>query len=868
MKTKNKQLKIKQVTLLIAGIFSGSAYAQTEAPTEVTVVVTGLRAGIERNLDDKRKAVNGLEVISSTDIGKFPDTNLSESLQRIPGVTIIRSETGEGKQVNIRGLGPDFSRSEVNGGGGLNSFDFSVLPSELFSKVEVEKSPTAKSIEGGLAGTIRSETAKPFDSEGLSVVGSVGATAGEYGGVRPRMFFQVSNNWDDQFGLAISAASSKTHLRSSQVSFGTWAPFRAVANAAALASAPAALLDAATPRTTAFYNYEEERKNLGLAGTFQARIGKQVDLTLDVIHAKVDGARTDNRPDAPLEGDVSLPVNYTIANGAVTSATFAGIQNRIGTSFRPKEQKLDQQVLRLNVHPDDSWTVSPSLSHQVSEVNDTLNLYSFAINNADLSYVAGGDTPSFSSSKTNFSTRPEAYGFNALVFDRNKTRISDTAGAVDVVKKFFGSPIKAVNFGMRMTKSTSTSNGASSLLLNKPDNFQKFAISSPFHFSGAPANVPASILAVDVSKGKAAFASNTDGFQNGTDFLVTDHGETRNYTVEEKTSAAYLSSDITIDKLDLNLGLRVVRTSTDASGNQLVGTVLSPVSASHSYTDFLPALNTRYTLFQDAYLRSSYSRSLNRPKLGDLSPSQTIDNGALTGVRGNPKLDPYRADQFDLGFEYYWRKGAMFQATYFTKQIGSLISQASVTEIATYPKQLTGLPFTGPISFTQPVNGNSAKVNGIEFGLTSPFYFGPEFLRKFGAVLNYTYANSNASVTSSTGKTTVTALPGLSKNSVNAAIYYDKGGLDSRLAYTWRDDYLRNDATGVQFGGMRFIKAYGQFDYSLNIPVTKNIKIGIDLLNILDTKTKEYSLLSNGNKMTSNITDKERTLLLSLRGNL
>ncbi|MBV5337153.1 MAG: TonB-dependent receptor plug domain-containing protein, partial [Deltaproteobacteria bacterium] len=104
MKTKNKQLKIKQVTLLIAGIFSGSAYAQTEAPTEVTVVVTGLRAGIERNLDDKRKAVNGLEVISSTDIGKFPDTNLSESLQRIPGVTIIRSETGEGKQVNIRGL--------------------------------------------------------------------------------------------------------------------------------------------------------------------------------------------------------------------------------------------------------------------------------------------------------------------------------------------------------------------------------------------------------------------------------------------------------------------------------------------------------------------------------------------------------------------------------------------------------------------------------------------------------------------------------------------------------------------------------------------------------------------------------------------
>lgn len=878
MKTTKQHFKLKEISLLLASLYVGSAHAQAAAAAEAAgapeakaqkleaVVVTGLRSGIERSLKDKEKAVNGVDVISSTDIGKFPDTNLSESLQRIPGVTIARSETGEGKQVNIRGLGPDFSLSVVNGGSGLNGFDFSVLPSELFSRIEVEKSPTAKSIEGGLAGTIRSETLKPFDTPyGLSVAGTLATTFGQYGKVKPKLFLQVANNWDDKFGVSLSAVSSETHFQSSQVSFGTWAPFRAVASSAALASAPAALLDAATPRTTAFYNYTEDRKNLGVAATFQARLGDNADVTLDLIRASARGSRTDDRPDAPLEGGIDLPTAYTLNNGAVTSATFAGIQNRIGTSYRPHTQVLEQQVLRANFRPAEGWLISPSLSHQKSDVNNLLNLYSFAINNADLSYKVQGDTPVFSSSKTNFASRPEDFGFNALVFDKSRVLITDTTGALDVVRKFNGSNLKAVNFGLRSSRSSSQSSGASSLLLGRSDSFKDFAVYRDFNFSGGPASVPNRILGVDVAKGRAAFHPNTDGFQDGTAFLVTDHGETRDYVVDEKTLAGYVSSDIVIDNLSVNLGLRVVKTSTDASGNQLVGTTLTPTHVSNGYTDFLPALNVRYGLSDNTFLRSSYSRSLNRPNLNDMSPSQVIDNGALTGVRGNPKLQPYRADQFDLGIESYWHKGAMAQATYFTKQIGSLISQASVTEVATYPGQLTGLPVTGPISFTQPVNGQSASVQGLELGVTTPFYFGPELLRNFGVILNYTFADSKSS-TANAGSTRVTALPGLSKNSLNAALYYDKAGLDSRLAYTWRDDYLRNDAVGVQFGGQRFIRAYGQLDYSLNVPIyEKSVKLGLDILNLLQAKTKEYSLLANGAKLPSNITQKERTIVLSLR---
>jgi len=163
----NRRIKNKiQSGIVMASLMSGGAtFAQNVAPPTPTastsddrmeeVVVTGIRASIKQSIDSKRDSVNVVDFLTAQDIGKFPDNNLSEALQRVPGVTINRSETGEGKKINVRGLGPEFSRTIINGGSGINGFDYTLLPSEMFTQVSVEKSPTASSQEGALAGVVR-----------------------------------------------------------------------------------------------------------------------------------------------------------------------------------------------------------------------------------------------------------------------------------------------------------------------------------------------------------------------------------------------------------------------------------------------------------------------------------------------------------------------------------------------------------------------------------------------------------------------------------------------------------------------------------------------------------------------------------------
>ncbi len=328
-------------SLTASGSTAPALGAQGVDDSSNAIVVTGLRAGIERSLVDKRNAINVEDVISAEDIGKFPDNNLAESLQRIPGITIDRSVTGEGQTINLRGLGAGFTRSEINGGTALNGFDFSVLAPELFSKITVEKSPTASTVEGGLAGTIKEETPKPFDIPGFRATVTAGGTFGQEGEKTPRVFALISQNWNDKFGITIAGAYSKTDFRSNEIDYGPWVAFRDIASAATLATAPTDLLNAATPRTSAYYSYQQKRDNYGLTAAAQARPSDNLEITADFLYAKKTGTEIDDRPDAPIEGTSffadgtnspgnQAPTNYVITNGAVTSGTFSNIQNRVG----------------------------------------------------------------------------------------------------------------------------------------------------------------------------------------------------------------------------------------------------------------------------------------------------------------------------------------------------------------------------------------------------------------------------------------------------------------------------------------------------------------------------------------------------------
>ena len=895
----NHAFRARRARLLIGAALVGAplgAQAQTlgaNAPTEGAevapseaegqdVVVTGLRAGIERSLSDKRKSIAVVEVISAEDIGKFPDNNLAESLQRVPGITIDRSVNGEGQTINLRGLGPQFTRSEINGGTALNGFDFSVLAPELFSRITVEKSFTASTVEGGLAGTIKQETPKPFDIQGFRATATGGVTIGQKGKAVPRLFGLVSQNWDDRYGITAAVAYSKTDFRTNEVDFGPWAPFRLLVPEAQQAGIPTDLLNAATPRTTAFYSYQQKRENIGVTVAGQARPTDNLELTADFLYARRKGVQIDNRPDAPIEGTSffadgtsapgnQAPTDYVIEDGAVVSGTFRNIQNRVGYSYQPQSNEVYQGGLRAKWEATDHLTITPGFSYAHQRSSQELNLYSFAAYGADVTYRVDGDIPKFSSSVTDFSSNPDPFGYNVFIFNRAVNTIDEYVGRVDATREFDDVPgLASVQAGARYTHRTSRQNArnvglyrGAELLGDNPLGLAAFADTLKFSVRGA--NTPDRILSVDRDKLIDTIYPGLDPFSSD-QFATDPQGDQLNsFEVKEQTYAGYVQANFELGSLSVNTGLRVVVTDTDSQGFGLIGAELTPSSVQASYTNFLPAINARWEVAPNMLIRGTYSRAMTRPTLDQLSPATTINSGPRTGNRGNPNLRPYLADQEDLGFEWYFHPGALLTINGFAKQINSLISQGIVTELASFPDQETGLPTTGNVTFTQPVNGGSANVKGVEVGLQSPFFFLPGALSYFGAILNFTYADSEAPTRAADGTNRTTALPGLSKTSANAVLYYDHAGIDMRLAYAWRSEYLRDDAVGRQFGAERYVRDYGQLDLSVNAFVTRNIQLGLNVNNLLDTHRKEYILIGSGAELPASYLEQERRFVLTAR---
>lgn len=229
---KKKMIATTVASVMAAG-FSSVGFAQEDSAVE-EVVVTGIRASLQRSMDQKREAVGVVDVISAEDIGKFPDTNLAESLQRIPGVSIDRSG-GEGSRITVRGIGSDFNLVTQNGRTiarttGGRGYDFANIASEMVSAVAVSKTSNATLDSGGMGATVDIKTIRPLSSPGQKAVVNVKAMddqSSKFGDITPEVFGLYSNTFaDDTIGVAISAAYQERESGSAVAEVGTgWRSF-------------------------------------------------------------------------------------------------------------------------------------------------------------------------------------------------------------------------------------------------------------------------------------------------------------------------------------------------------------------------------------------------------------------------------------------------------------------------------------------------------------------------------------------------------------------------------------------------------------------------------------------------------------------
>ncbi|RZA19031.1 MAG: TonB-dependent receptor [Lysobacteraceae bacterium] len=797
-----------------------------------TVVVTGYRASLEKALDIKRAEKGMVDAIVAEDIGKFPDLNLAESLQRIPGVVIAR-DAGEGRSITVRGLGPQFTRVRLNGleamssvgssdgQGGANrgrGFDFNVFASDLFSQLIVRKTASADVEEGSLGATVDLRTGRPFDYDGFTASANLQGSFNDAADTTsPRFSGLIANSWaDGRFGALLSLAYSERETLDEGTGTVRWSG--GTTNGGfdpASPYAPALAADVYAPRFPRYTLQEHDQKRLGVTASLQFKPSPDTLFSLDALYSKIDAERNEKYIEAnglsktgPTGKPQILVRDGVIENGALVYGLFDNVDIR--SESRHDEWATTFKQLSLNGEHrfSDSFRITgkvgTSRSDHDNPVQATVMMDKLDVDGYSYDYRGNPNLPVF-----NYGfdpTSPDGWNLSVIRLRQNQVTNTFDTGQLDFEWSLHPSlmlrgGIQAKNYGFDSSERRRTAaetivptfTGGTTAV---PADMTEIARLSGLNGS------PNEWVVLNFSRIAETFGILSD---NGTyalsNFVASDQ------SISEQDRGGYLMGEFSTDlgpvPFSGNLGVRYVRTSQSASGiaTTRVGTttVFTPVTVTREYDDVLPSLNLVAEVAPDFLVRFGAAKVMSRPPLGSLTPGVTVSvsGSARTVSAGNPLLDPVRAKTVDLGFEWYFNEGAMLGLAVFYKDIESFIQ----TTRETRPFSTSGLDDsvlvgTGATAaddfvFSVPLNTPGGELTGFELNYTQPFTFLPGAWSNFGAQLNYTYVDSKIQYLLSSGVAAQKEdLTGLSKTSWNATLFYEGKRFSGRVSATNRDDYL------------------------------------------------------------------------------
>ena len=351
------------------GVASGPAAAQSTAVQGQDleeVVVTGIRSSLRQAMEIKRDSDQIVDSIASESLGKFPDTNIAESLQRITGVSIDRSG-GEGQAVTVRGFGPEFNTVLLNGrrlasDTGARSFNFDVLPAELISRVDVYKSATSLLQEGGIGSTILLHTPRPLDlGEFKSILSAKALYEDLSENTTPELFGMISNTFaDGRLGLLASASYQKRENRSERILTDGYltAPRDSMELIADDLAAQGYSADDQffIPQNLNISPVDEDRERINFNTTLQYQIAGNLRLTVDGMYDKFSVQTEANT------------LGFFVTPSIITNAQFDG--NRTATSITQTLDAAIDYIRAVRDRPTDIYAGGLNLEWGVSDSVD------------------------------------------------------------------------------------------------------------------------------------------------------------------------------------------------------------------------------------------------------------------------------------------------------------------------------------------------------------------------------------------------------------------------------------------------------------------------------------------------------------------
>lgn len=877
------------VHILLAGaVVASSASAQDAGQSTASdsaveeVIVTGYRESLQQSLEVKRATAGAVDAIFAEDIADFPDTNLAESVQRVPGVSIDRVG-GEGRQISIRGLSPEFSRVRINGMEALTTtsatdavgtnrtraFDFNVFASELFNQIAVRKTSSAEIDEGSLGATIDLFTARPLDFEGFKFVSSYQQGYNELSDkTDPRAVALVSMTNDaGTLGALFSVAYSRRQTREEGSQSGGWERNGNTATdrwnsvpAGSSADEVARIDNSVHARFPRYVDFEHDQTRLGLTGSLQWKPGDHTTLSFDVLHSKLDAERTEPfleaisfaRGNASGRRQTDVRDYQIDDNGTMTYGVFDNVDVRSENRLDQWNTTFNQYSLTLDQEITDRFKINALVGTSKSELE---------VEHATTIVLENFDSDNFVYDFRNDPQRPFiSYGFDVTnpanwVVSEVRERPSVQSNDFDTARidtafqlndtftlkggvswKEYGFDVTA---GQRDT--TLPINNANCTFARQPVTAAQ-GYQQGHGDNDLPAGMAQSFFAADVQ----AVANAIGLYTNDACFpLRALAADVRSVTEDDLGYHLQVDFSTTLFGLPFHgdFGVRYVETDLTSTGLQTIGTDNVSVTVDRKYDDTLPAVNLVLEPFQDFLVRGAYSKVMSRPPLASLSPGGSIGGFSTppTVTFGNPDLEPFRADAYDLSFEWYFADEALVALALFRKDIESFvvndIDRAFWTTLGLPDSLLDQVPADPTMEFEvrRPVNGSGGKLEGFEIQYQQPFTFlpGPQWLSNFGTIVNYTNVDSKVNFAREGEPPRILNLVGLSEQSANFTLYYDNKTFSARVSLAYRDSFMTNSASRVP-NDIDFTDESTYVDASTSYKINDHFKVSLEALNLTD----------------------------------
>ena len=920
---------------------ASTTQAADEPNAAEQIVITGIRGSLQRNLNAKRAAPGVMDVISAEDVGKFPDPNVADALQRVPGVSIQRlGPRGEANGITVRGFGGDFNDTLYDGrhistvavdrlGNPTRAVDFTTVGADFLGQLNVLKTPDVELSTSAIGATLNVLLPKPFDFSGFRVAAFAGGSLQSRDKhVRPRAGLLISDTFaNGTLGILADATYTREDTKSNHVFIPGWVGNRfAPCQTGPINLTCHPTIDPNSP------DWQDPNNRRTVVGWFPQQNGAEQVTTAD---ERIDGRiALQWRPSDSL----LLTIDDNFSRQKVTSNTYGYAAWFNGDDLRNVKYDSNGSVIDFNQfgtpmdfnanHTKDvnqrnqvganlKWNATEHLKFEADAsvdravrnpgrngFSDSMDIgyggYNSALCATAQFASSGGCVSTILGAPTGVQITGSSSSDLPAIHDvgpaNNLSKFLDTSQMgshvivrfrnyqTDLVKqaKLLGR-WQADNFNL-------TFGGQYSEDKLYTDNANTFAngVFASFAGYGTPSGrtgglypLPAGAFNGTVST--SGFIPRYDNDALAPGFVVYDpyaiynaleaagHNTEPGFdqgsvlTVREKTLSFFVKANFVTDiagmPFHFNAGLRDENTHVNVSaiGRSITALTVDPgdptlitptfsnpetIKDKSFYTFLLPSMDMKLELTPNVIVRLDASRTLTRPLLLSLKPTinfGSLRRGSLSGSGGNPNLKPYLSDNFDAGVEWYYAPNSYFAVDGFYKHITNFIV-GGVTQV-TFPGLLD--PFTGQeaiFNVNAQVNGPDADVRGVELALQHVFGSSG-----FGFQANATLVNTNRNFPTKDISGAAFAITGLT-NSANFVGFYDKQGLQARVAVNYRGRYLLGlgQNQGGTFGAEPvYVDKQLQIDASASYDITPMFTVFGGVTNINNSNYSTHGRFSD-----------------------